>query len=66
MELKTAADSYAERKVVAENLLRAIKAELRGHAERAAKEQPGNWAAAGDLGLVCNQLRETLAFLQGK
>ena len=61
---ETAAETYATRQREIAAMLEFLKCELEVHAEKAA-EDPRNWGFAGDLGLVRQNLKETLVFLTG-
>ena len=61
---QTAAEVYAERRRDIDRLLDWLEQELAKH-QRAAKAEPGNWGASGDLYRVRSGLLEVLAGLRG-
>jgi hypothetical protein len=61
---QTAAEMYAERRRDIDRLTDWLGQELAKH-QRAARAEPGNWGAAGDLYRVRSGLLEVLAGLRG-
>ena len=61
---ETAPETYATRQREIAAMLEFLKCELEAHAEKAAQD-PRNWGYPGDLGLVRQNLKETLVFLTG-
>ena len=61
---QTARETYETRQREIAAMLEFLKCELEAHAEKAAQD-PRNWGCPGDLGLVRQNLKETLVFLMG-
>jgi len=61
---QTARETYETRQREIAAMIEFLKCELEAHAEKADRE-PRNWGFPGDLGLVRQNLKETLVFLTG-
>ena len=61
---ETARETYTTRQREIAAMIEFLKCELDAHAAKAAQD-PRNWGCPGDLGLVRQNLKETLVFLMG-